>query len=94
MLSDSGGNLHPRPGAKGPINSEGVEWGRNAEHAPLRDSGFRRCQQCGFPCHEDRDTSAPRGSQAGDGNSTVVQSGQDDVVTSAGCPLCGSYLWR
>lgn len=51
----------------GPIRSDEVTYGRNAEVAPLKDSRFVRCYRCGFMCHLDRDIHLPYGSRTGQG---------------------------
>lgn len=64
--------------------------GRNAEHAPLKDSGFVRCARCGFVCHKDRDSRAPEGSRRGEGISyrqvylqtTIVNGVVTSIVTT------------
>lgn len=70
-------DVHPSSGKDGPIESDEVRYGRNAETTSLRDSGYTMCRQCGFVCHLDRDTRGQRNSAQGDGNTLTTTYSSD-----------------
>ena len=93
--------LHPSKGNR-PIENESVTSGRNAEHPAWPESGFRKCNKCGYTMNQHRH---PKGWR--DGIRVQLEySNWDEVnwdeffwdgatqtlpLVVAGCPMCGTY---
>jgi hypothetical protein len=69
------------------MRSDAINEGINRDKGKFRDERYVRCSHCGFICHLDRDSRAPRGSHAGSGmtyptTTSVVLDAKTGVVTS------------
>ena len=97
-------SLHPtKRNIKFVPRSTAVHTGLNRDGQPLSDDRYRRCLQCGYMCHLDRDLRVRNGGRTGDGITTSDSSytAQDGTTTlyygdptvNSGCPFCGSQRW-
>ena len=93
--------LHPSRGYK-PLDNESVTSGRNAEHPTYPESGFLKCNKCGYTMNRVRH---PKGWEDGVKTNLIYANWDEvnwdeffwdgaqqwDTIVEAGCPFCGTY---